>query len=129
MVMDCLHLEINLNLYSSARKVLQSIFAKFYLHLNPGSCSPTSVCLRSPGASTCPIIDAKVTVMLHLKPEWLASLVVCPGRPYGIAARIEDKIAIFLHSHRESPITALQHLPISNLAARCQMIFNWYWIR
>ena len=60
--------------YTSTKDFLLNL--QFYLHLDPGSCSPTSVCLRSPGASTCPIIDAKVTVMLHLKPEWLASLVI-----------------------------------------------------
>ena len=92
-------------LYTSTKLFFLNL--QFYLHLDPGSCSPTSMSLRSPGTSTCPIIDAKVTVMLHLKPEWLASLVVCPGRPYGIAAGIDDKIAIFLHLHRESPIIAL----------------------
>ena len=77
--------------------------------------------LRGPGAFTSPVIDAKVIVLLHLEPEWLTSLVVCPGSPYWTAAHVDDKVAIFLHAHGEPPIAAPQHLPISDRTPRCQI--------
>ena len=79
---------------------------------------------RGPDAFTSPIIDAKVIVLLHLKPEWLTSLVVCPGSPYWTAVPVDDKVAIFLHAQGELPIAAPQHLPIFDHIAGFQTRSN-----
>ena len=83
-----------------------------YLHGDPCSCLSTLPCVRGPGATTSPIIDAKVTVLLHYKPEWLTSLVFCPWCPYWVATWVDDKIAIWLHAEGEPSITTPQPLPM-----------------
>ena len=94
---------------------------QFYLHLNPGSGPSRSLCLRSPGALTCAIIDAKIIVLLHLQPEWLTSFVICPGCPYWSAACVDNKITVFLHVQDKPSIAALKHLTISDHITRYQI--------